>query len=75
MATSAVRLTIGGRLRGGPSLRCALERRTGGIRRIVVDGRTGEGAVRRSPNEWPILAENRWPNHGRELTGPTPDLS
>jgi hypothetical protein len=25
--------------------------------------------MQRHPYEWPILAENHWPNHGRKLTG------
>ena len=25
--------------------------------------------MHRHPYGWPILAENRWPNHGRKLTG------
>jgi hypothetical protein len=24
--------------------------------------------MQRHPYEWPILAENHWPNHGRKLT-------
>jgi hypothetical protein len=24
--------------------------------------------MQRHPYEWPILAENHWPNHGREMT-------
>jgi len=30
--------------------------------------RRQEFHMQRHPYEWPILAENRWPSHGRELT-------
>jgi hypothetical protein len=30
--------------------------------------RRREFRMQRHPYEWPILAENHWPNHGRKLT-------
>jgi len=30
--------------------------------------------MQRHPYEWPILAENHWPNHGRKLTQRIPDV-
>ena len=30
--------------------------------------------MKRHPYEWPIVAGNQWPNHGRELTGRYADV-